>query len=355
MVMKNHIAVTIKDIAKSAGVSHTTVSRALADSPLINAETKTRIQAISNEMGYSTNYTARSLVRGKSNLFGLILPSLRNPFMAELSHQIEKFARSEQYDILICNSNELPDQEEQKLRLLLGRQVDGIIVFPVASETDERLSRLAPPNVPILFLNEPTDNAPGNHIATNNFNGGVLGTEYLYSLGHRNILYFGPKPCRTSQVRRQDGFITSCSQLGIIPNLYYEIVEQQQRTSLFDSAMGDLNLGCEMATNLFRQNKHKDFSAFFARTDMMALGIIKAANECGIDIPGDISLIGYDDISYASLPGINLTTIRQPSCEMAKQGVEGLVSIISGKCDTEFRRYLNPELIVRNTCKSLKE
>lgn len=344
---------TIKDIAEAAGVSHSTVSRVLNGSPSISSGTRDKILKISSEMGYSVNYVARSLVNRRSDLIGVVLPSIMNPFMAELAHQIEWFSRSLNYNTLICNSNEDVELEEKAFYLLYERQVDGVVLFPVSSASVEHIYAINKKNIPILFINDPVDGAPGNHIAVNNLKGGMIGTDYLYSLGHREILYFSPEPLRTSQIRRQNGYCSACTALGLTPYLYHEIIRTKNKLLAIDTTIEDLDLGYKMAKLFFENKIYKRFSAIFSRTDMMALGILKAAYEYEVKIPNDISLIGYDDISYSSLPGIELTSIRQPIEKIAEVGINELVSIIRKQKEGNFCIYMDPELRERKTCQKI--
>lgn len=343
--------VTIKDIARESGVSYSTVSRVLSNSPLISEKTKTRVLEVCKEMGYTTNYVARSLVMKHCNLLGIILPSLSNPFMAELADNIEKYARLRQYSIMVCNSNEDPEQEMEVFRLLLGRQVDGIFIFPVDTESGVRFGSLNSKNVPTVFLNDYREDMPGSFITTDNYQGAYMGVQYLHSLGHRNILYFSPKPLRLSHKQRVKGYISACIDLGLVPRLFYEY----EGESFSGSVTADLDFGYKMAGNFFREEKYQNFSAVFAWTDMAALGIIKAADERNIRIPEDISLLGFDDISYSALPKINLTTIKQPIEEMASRGVQRLLDMIETGDRTGECLFLAPELIKRKSCIKIEE
>ena len=148
--MKN---VTLKDVAKAAGVSYATVSRALSGSPQIGSDTRERIIKLCDEMGYTTNYVARSMVMKKTDLIGLVVPSIDNQFMAELAYYAEMSARSHGYNIMLCNSGPDLKQEKTVVKLLLGRQVDGILIVPQSPDTYENI-RAFTDQVPTVFLSE---------------------------------------------------------------------------------------------------------------------------------------------------------------------------------------------------------
>ena len=304
--MKN---VTLKDVAKAAGVSYATVSRALSGSPQIGRETRERIVKLCDEMGYTTNYVARSMVKKKTDLIGLVVPSIDNPFDAELAYYAEMSARAHGYNIMLCNSGPDLQQEKTVVKLLLGRQVDGILIVPQGPQTYENIKAYAD-QVPIVFLSESLRDQPQSYVATDNSHGPYIGTRYLYDLGHRDILYFGRRQSTTHQLRAE-GYIRACRELGL---------EQRFFNSGFSSS--SIANGYQLARELF--TRPIDYTAIFASTDSNALGIMKAADERGIDIPGQLSLIGFDNIQLTSLPRIELTTIEQPKRDMAIQAVDML-------------------------------
>lgn len=132
-------SVTLKDVAKAAGVSYATVSRALSGSPQIGSDTRERIIKLCDEMGYTTNYVARSMVMKKTDLIGLVVPSIDNQFMSELAYYAEMSARAHDYNIMLCNSGPDLKQEKTVVKLLLGRQVDGILIVPQSPDTYENI------------------------------------------------------------------------------------------------------------------------------------------------------------------------------------------------------------------------
>ena len=299
-------SVTLKDVAKAAGVSYATVSRALSGSPQIGSETRERIIKLCDEMGYTTNYVARSMVMKKTDLIGLVVPSIDNQFMSELGYYAEMSARSHGYNIMLCNSGPDLRQEKTVVKLLLGRQVDGILIVPQSPKTYENI-RAFTDQVPTVFLSENLRDQPQSYVAVDNSRGTYIGTEYLYKLGHRQILYFGRRHSTTHQLRAE-GYMKACQKLGLRQMFYNS---EYSRSSIEN--------GYQMAKDLF--SRPIDYTAIFASTDSNALGILKAADEMGIDIPGQLSLIGFDNIPSTALPRIELTTIEQPKREMAAQAV----------------------------------
>lgn len=331
-------SVTLKDVAKAAGVSYATVSRALSGSPQIGSETRERIIKLCDEMGYTTNYVARSMVMKKTDLIGLVVPSIDNQFMSELGYYAEMSARSHGYNIMLCNSGPDLRQEKTVVKLLLGRQVDGILIVPQSPKTYENI-RAFTDQVPTVFLSENLRDQPQSYVAVDNSRGTYIGTEYLYKLGHRQILYFGRRHSTTHQLRAE-GYMKACQKLGLRQMFYNS---EYSRSSIEN--------GYQMAKDLF--SRPIDYTAIFASTDSNALGILKAADEMGIDIPGQLSLIDFDNIPSTALPRIELTTIEQPKREMAVQAVDMLRDKIENGTQGYVHQILLPRLVERSTCRSL--
>ena len=331
-------SVTLKDVAKAAGVSYATVSRALSGSPQIGSDTRERIIKLCDEMGYTTNYVARSMVMKKTDLIGLVVPSIDNQFMSELAYYAEMSARSHGYNIMLCNSGPDLKQEKTVVKLLLGRQVDGILIVPQSPKTYENI-RAYTDQVPTVFLSENLRDQPQSYVAADNSRGTYIGTKYLYDLGHRDILYFGRRHSTTHQLRAE-GYMKACQELGL-----------QQRFVNSEFSRSSIANGYEMARELF--SKPIDYTAIFASTDSNALGILKAADELHIDIPGRLSLIGFDNITATGLPRIDLTTIEQPKRDMAVQAVDMLRDKIENGTQGYVHQILLPTLIKRGTCKEL--
>lgn len=335
--MKN---VTIKDVAKVAGVSYATVSRALSGSTEIGEDTRERILKICMEMGYTTNYIARSMVMKKTKLLGLIVANIDNPFMSELAYYIEMRARERGYNLMLCNSSHDLDIEREVFELLVSRQADGIILVPASTESFETLKHLVQ-KVPTVFVSENLRDVPESYISVDNYRGTYIGTEYLYSLGHRKILYFGLRKASVTHQMRAEGYINACRALGIETNILDSNYKQSS-----------IQAGYELARHVF--SGKLDFTAIFAAADSLALGVYAAAEEAGVRIPEDISLIGFDNILYSDLPRIHLTTIEQPKKTMAIAAVDILCEKLNDDASGYSHRILTPTLVVRSSCRDIR-
>lgn len=328
--------VTLKDVAKVANVSFTTVSRALSGNPEISNETRDRILKICEEMGYTTNYIARSMIKKKTELIGLIVPSIDNPFMSELAYYVEVTARRFGYNLILCNSHPDLTQEQKVMQLMVGHQVDGVLIIPQKPESYENLKRYTA-LIPSVFLSENLKDQNGSYISVDNQSGTKMGTEYLYKLGHRNILYYGCRTGSTTHQLRADGYKEACQMLGITPKIVY-----------FESASSSIELGYEMAHKALDQKR--EITAVFASTDSNAIGLMQAARERNIRIPEDLSLLGFDNIRLASLPQIDLTTVAQPKEEMAVRAVKMLIRKIEKQSSAPTFEIIEPSLVERSSC-----
>ncbi len=333
--------VTIKDIAKEANVSYATVSRALSGSPEISEKTRAHVLEVSKRMGYTKNYIAHAMVKKRTGLIGLIVASVKNPFMSELAFHIEQHAMLKGYNLMLCNSSHDTERERQVFEVLISRQVDGIIIVPTSAETHRHLAPYLE-TTPTVFVGENLRDAAVSYVAIDNYRGTRIGMEYLYGLGHRDILYFGRRKGSVTHQLRANGYIDACEEAGIEPMICH---------SSYTSS--SIQNGYQLAKTLL--TKPIDYTAVFAATDSMALGFMKATSELKIRIPKDLSLMGFDNIQYAELPRIDLTTIEQPQQAIAATAVDTLLERINNPQAGYAHHVLSPKLIERGTCKQLSD
>lgn len=256
--------VTIKDIAKVAGVSYSTVSRALSGSHEISSATRDRILKICDEKGYRANALARSLINNKTNVIGLIVPEVTNPFYSEISLEIETYARQLGYNIMLCNSLNDEDRTEDLFNFLLSHRVDGILHASSRIYSADRLKKYCSSIPFVLVGTAPAEcRSIMNTISTDNYEGGRIAAKYLLSLGHRDIFYLGYREGSTSHQLRLLGFNSVLEEAGLKPR----ILENPTNGS-------SLAAGYKLCREAFAQPFHQ--TAMFAATDSMALGAIKA-------------------------------------------------------------------------------
>ena len=333
--------VTLKDVAKVAGVSYATVSRALSGSPEIGESTRKRVIRICEEMGYTPNSVARSMVMKRTNIIGLIVTSIDNPFMSEMTAHLEIYARKCGFNLMVCNSSYNLDLEKEVFSLLMGRKVDGIIMIPVGNESYDSLKVLTA-QVPTVFIGENMQDLPENYVSVDNTNGMQRATEYLYSLGHRKILYLGARENSMTHKLRVDGYLNACSKLGIEPHVLRNT-----------SARSSFQVGYSLAKEYFEHPFSE--TAILCAADTLAIGVMQAAYEKHLRIPRDLSLMGFDNISFSALPPIDLTTVNQPKQELAISAVDMLQNRINKPDAPHTKIILSPSLVVRNSCRTIDQ
>ncbi len=334
--------VNIKDIAKLANVSHTTVSRALNDKSRIRKETKEKILAIAKELGYRPNFIAKSLVLKRTKTLGLVITNIANPFYTELAQGIEKTATRLGYNIILCSTQSNIATEKQYIEMLRSKGVDGII-FSSAHMEDPNIVALAEEEFPVILVNRrtyhPSVKERIDYVGVDNVLGGFLAVEHLIRLGHKRIGMIGGSVESSVGLERIEGGKKALATYGLEQKDDLILEGNFLKRSGYQRAKEFLNMA-EIPT------------AIFAANDYMALGVYQAILEEGLRVPEDVALIGFNDIEFSSMQGIELSTIGQKKFEMGAIAVEMLIERIEGKEDRPVARevFLLPELIVRKTC-----
>jgi DNA-binding LacI/PurR family transcriptional regulator len=330
--------VSIKDIARAAEVSHSTVSRALSDSPLVSAQTKLRIQRLAHEMGYSPDAQARSLVMGKTRTIGVVVTTITDPFIAEVVQSIETTAHQHNYSVILASSNSEPEREIAAVEMLRSKRVDGVVVTSsrVGALYQAHLERLG---VPVVLLNSHTKESGAYTFSINvdNRHGGFLATDHLIQLGHRRIGYVTGAANHSDDLDRLAGYRQALTRAG----LPFDPV-------LVLPGTGEVGGGQRALPQLLALDPQA--SAAFCYNDMTAIGLLHAARAHGLCIPGDLALVGFDDIPFASYVQPPLTTIAQPKPEMGRRAVEMVLALLAGGAggpDPVSDILVQGELIVR--------
>jgi LacI family repressor for deo operon, udp, cdd, tsx, nupC, and nupG len=330
--------VSIKDIARAADVSHSTVSRALSDSSLVSTETKARVQRLAREMGYSPDAQARSLVMGRTQTVGLVVTTITDPFIAEIVQAVENTALAHGYTVILASSQTEPDREIAAVEMLRSKRVDGVIVTSsrVGALYQDHLDRLG---VPVVLLNSHNmQSGPYTFsITVNNRHGACLATQHLIQLGHRRIAYITGLADHSDDAERLAGYRQALAEASIAfdPLL---VVPGSGRADGGGRALPKL-MALDMSP-----------SAVFCYNDMTAIGLLRAAREAGLSIPGDLAIVGFDDIPFASYVHPSLTTVAQPKPEMGRQAMAMVLSLLEGNESAKVSNVVVAgQLIVRES------
>ncbi len=320
--------VSIKDIAKEAGVSPSTVSRALNDHPHIRDETKAYIQDLAQAMGYVPSVLARGLVAQRTASIGVAITDLADPYYARLLLGIEDAATARGYQVVLSSYYRDPSRELAIVNDFHMRRVDGIII--TGSETEESYSSTERKFfMPIVLVNRP--NYPCS-VSVDRFLGAQKIVEHLIELGHRRIAHISEGAKFRDKSRRYKGYLAA---------LQKHCLEQDD--DLIVNGDGGISGGIQAVPQLL--NLSAPPTAIFCFNDMTAIGAINALRQRGYKVPGDISVAGYDDLEMAAYYYPALTTVRQQTYQLGKRAVKMLLRLINHEDDV-VPEVVEPELIV---------
>jgi LacI family transcriptional regulator len=326
---------TMKQVAEQAGVSTTTVSHVINNTRVVSEDVRARVLAVIGQLRYVPSAVARSLKNDRTHTIGMMVPNNSNPYFAEVIRGIEDAAFKLGYNIILCNSYDDPGKQVAYIRVLMEKRIDGLIL--VSSGTDAELARfLADDQIPVVLVDREISGVAADFIESDHEQGGYLGTRYLLELGHRAIACVsGPQELLTSR-ERVAGYQRALQEAGVALQAEWLVYSD------FTSAGGHAAFGQLLA--LPRRP-----SAVFAGNDLMAIGGICAASEAGVQIPGQLSVVGYDDIALAAYSNPPLTSIGQPKQEMGALTARILLERMRDPSLPCRRELLQPTLVVRKS------
>ena len=322
--------VTIKEVAKDAGVSVGTVSRVLAETAEVKQPLRERVNRSIIKLKYKPNLAARALRANHVNVIGLMVPDITNPYFAQVANLLESEASKKGYALILASSHGDVNHEARQFSALLDHSPKGIVLIP----TSDTIKMELPKNIRISILDRPL--AEMNAIALDQGKSSALAADHLVELGHRKIAYIaGPHDIQTS-IERESGFSNRIAEL----QSKNDSIELTIFRGQFDYASGEA-----IARDILSLEQSKRPTAIAAASDQQAIGAIRAATDMGVLVPNDVSVIGFDDIVLAELLVPRLTTIRQPVYDMVIEALDQILGRDDSICN---QRYMG-ELIVRST------
>ena len=332
------MSVSVRDVARKAGVSVGTVSNVLNSPDKVADKTVLKVQQAISALGFVRNDAARQLRAGKSRSIGLLVLDVRNPFFTDVARGAEEAAAEHQMSILLANSDENHDREKQLLSLFEEQRVAGVLVSPVSSDIAE-LSRARDRGTPIVLVDRQSKDKSLSSVAVDDVAGGFMAVSHLIETGRKRIMFAGG-PMSIQQIAdRLKGSKKACnSQVSVS----LEILETKNLTVLEGRAV---------AKEILSRPVSKRPDAVFAANDLLAIGIMQVLVVAkSVSIPGDIALVGYDDISFASSALISLTSVRQPSALIGAQAIELLIEETEDPRNPNRRQVVfQPELVIRDS------
>ncbi len=313
--------ISIQDIARAAGVSHTTVSRALHDNPLISGEVRVQIQQLADRMGYTPNGVAQSLKGQRTQTIGLVVTSISDPFVGRVVRGIEEEALQSGLNVFLGVSYNDPERELAVIESFHRRRVDGVIIAAslISAQHAERLAHI---NIPTVLINQQSE-APYplfHTVSSDDLSGACLAIRHLIDLGHRRIAYLGAGNRPRSNRLRLEGCRAGLAAAGIpLADELVRIAPSEHHYYTDDVADGQA-----LSQDLIAAGA----TALFCYNDMLAVGALLACRAAGRSVPDEISIVGYDDIELAQYVTPALTTIHQPRLRLGQQALQMLRSLL---------------------------
>lgn len=336
------MAVTIKDIAEVAGVSHTTVSRALRGNPRISSEMIQRIQQIASDLGYVANTAARGLKTNRSRVLGVIARRIDDPFFSEVLQGIEDVLQEAGYSLFLAASHRDPDREKAIMQAMGERRVDGIIISSTQIQPDH-IRQIDQFDVPLVLINNQAFNQPDVHSVYHDDNfGSQEVTRHLLALGHRRIAYLGNENGGKTNTERLQGYQEVLAEAAVVADPSWQVM----------GINGQPDGGADGMARILQLAERP--TAVVCYNDLMAIGAIQTAYQHQLQVPDDISVTGFDDIELAGYVTPSLTTFHQPKRELGREAAAIMLRVLHDEGETAVSRQsdfimMRGELIQRQS------
>lgn len=331
---------TMKDIARLAGVSTSTVSHVINKSRFVSDEIAERVNNAAQQLNYAPSALARSLKMNRTKTIGMLVTTSTNPFFGEVVKGVERSCYHQGYNLILCNTEGDNQRMKASINTLLQKRVDGLLLMCSTLE-GERLDVFDRyPDIPIVVMDWGPILFASDKIQDNSLQGGYIAAKHLIECGHKEIGCITGPLIRHQAQMRYEGYKRALAEAGIAINPDW-IVES--------------DFECEGGYQAFEKlyQRGKLPSALFVSNDMMAMGVIQAASQRGLRVPDDLSLIGYDDVHIAKFMTPALTTIHQPKYRLGKAAIDTLLYRLENPDTTAQVVQLEPTLVVRNSVRKL--
>lgn len=323
--------VTIKDIAREAGVSPSTVSRVINKSAPVSKEVEKKVLEAIEKLGYRPNFIARSLRKGYTDTVGFIVPDITNPFFSLIVKGAEDYFKKKKISLMVCSSNHDVSEEENLIEILVSKKIDGLLLIGAGS--GNRVLENILGKVGVIFVDRIYREYDAPYVVSDNYNGMKKLVQYLVKTGHRSFVFLNGEEGTYSAMERLRGFVDALKSFGIKD---YQIFFGQ--------------FTYESGFSLTKKLK-KLPDAVVCGNDLMAYGAIDALEEMGYEIPKDVSVTGFDDLPFSKHYKPSLTTVRQPFYSLGHEAAKMLYRIINKKRMVKNKMVLETELVVRESTK----
>ncbi|NYI04882.1 LacI family DNA-binding transcriptional regulator [Allostreptomyces psammosilenae] len=330
--------ISIKDVAEQAGVSVGTVSNVINRPNLVSADTRGRVQAVIDRLGYVRSESARQLRMGRSRILALLVLDMANPFFVDMARGAEKAARAAGLGVMLCNSAQSATEEADYLSLFAEQRVRGVLITP-ADTTGRNLASFRRRGIPFVFVDRVVPSHQACSVSVDDVAGGELAVGHLIAAGHRAIAYVSG-PSQLPQCRDREAGARAAVAAAGLPADALTVLEVER----LDVAAGR-DAGARLLGLAGRP------TAVFCANDLIALGVLQAMYAAGVSVPGELAIVGYDDIEFAAAAAVPLTSVRQPAVQMGRRAAELLMEETAEDAGphTHRRVVFPPELVVRDS------
>jgi LacI family transcriptional regulator len=328
--------VTIKEVAKRAGVSTATVSRVLNNNPRVTPAHRQAVLKAVSELNYRRDRIARNLRVRRSQIIGLIISDIQNPFFTSVVRGVEDIAYKNDYTVLLCNSDEDPLKERLYLDVMISERAAGVIISP-ASETGNHSQAVLKAGIPVVALDRRMLDLEVDTVIVDNFDGAYRAVCHLLNLGHRRIGFIGGPPQITTARERKEGYMSALGEQGITPD-----------PSLVKAGDFKLAGGYRAACEILEIENPP--TAIFAANNLTTLGALNSIHEKKLRIPQDIAIVGFGDMPWATSLNPSLTAVAQPTYELGRMAADLLLQRIEDRDREVIEVRLGSRLIIRNSC-----
>lgn len=325
---------SIKEVAKLANTSITTVSRVINNTGYVKEETKERILEAIKELDYKP--LERADLRKETKAIGLIVPNIENPFFGKMARHISKVANSYNYNLLLLDLEGIESHKDDFLIDLIENRVDGII-YVSSQRCNEAMNAAKKRNIPFVILDREIQKEEVNTVIVNNNYGAFIAAEHLIKLGHRNIAFIGGAEDMEISTRRKEGYLDALTENGIEPNKDYICYGNYKMQSGYDCMKK-------------MYSKHKEITGVIAANDLMAIGALNYLIREGVNVPKEVSIVGFDNIEISESITPSLTTIEYPMERISEITIDLILRQIKDKDKNVEVISLYPKLIVRESC-----
>jgi LacI family transcriptional regulator len=329
--------VTIRDVARAAGVSTATAARALGGYGHASPAARRKVNESARELGYRPNVVARALVSRATTTVGLVVGDIENPFFAAAARGLADVMDAHGYTVLLANADEDAGRERRAVDALRARQVDGMVVVPAPGASPEHLAELVAAGVPLVLLDRAVVGVAADSVLVRNVAGARAAVAHLAGLGHRRIGVVSDSPDITSSAERIQGYRQALRAAGIAPEPGLISIGGPTRD---DGEAAALRL-------LDRPDRP---TAVFTANNFMTVGALRAARSLALSIPEDVALVGFDDLDWTTLVQPPVTVVRQPVADLGRVAGERLLRRLEGDAGPPKRIRLDANLIVRGSC-----